>query len=382
MDRLVCPQCGDVHDLHDFQVGFGKPDPYFALPPDERSTRAVFDTDFAVVDETHHFVRGVLEIPIRGERESFGWGIWVGVTAEVFRSHAYAGREGLPPVPAPSTGRIATRLPGYLQTLGLPVLVQPSVDVTKRPTFVVGDVQHPLGDEQRDGIHVERALEHLSHFIHAGESRPRANPHVATLADDGWEIDDAASRFLARDGVNWLPEAPRREAIQGGEIAKLLFAIEAASLSGEPEVHRERMWVEVDHVHGTGADTQYSGTLTNIPNNPGLAGQGMRVWFGPRHVIDIAREADDWQASEAPDVLRCERHGVSHDTYICGHLTRGTGLGFHQAEDPDTPRPDAWCDACDRILDEEGGWSPHAEEAARITLVCAGCYDAAESRNR
>ena len=381
MDRIPCPLCGDVHDLSDLQVGFAKPDAYFAVPVDERETRVKMTADLAMIDGKHGFIRGVLEIPVRGEPNPFGWGIWVRVERDVFDHHAYAGREGFAPVPPPAAGRIATQLPGYPQTLGVPVRVEASQNTTERPFFRTVDESHPLGVEQREGIHVERALEHLSRYLHSGATEPRGRPRFATLEGDGWELDDALARFHSRQGVNWLPDTALREGIRDGEAAKLIFAIEAAAVSGDPEVHRERMWVEVDHVAHAGAETLYSGAVTNDPSVPGLTRLGMRVWFHPHHVIDIARE-DGWQASEDPDVLRCTRHGVSQTTYVCQHLPGGSGVGFNQADDPDNPRPDAWCDACDRVLGEEGEWTGRAEEAAKIQLLCASCYDAAEARNR
>ena len=379
MDRIACPVCGDVHDLSDMQVGFGKPDAYFAVESEERDRRARITEDVAEIDGTHHFIRGVLEIPVRGELQPFGWGIWVEVAAEVYQQYLQAGKDG-PSIVAPSTGRVGTQLPGFPQTLGVPVLVQPSADHSLRPTFEVADERHPLGVEQRNGIHVERVLEHLSRYLHAGEPEPRGHPYVATFATDGWQLDDALARFRSRQGVNWLPDAAEREAIRAGEIAKVIFAIEAAAVTGQPEVHRERMWVEVDYVSGAGADSLYTGILTNDPNVPGLTRPGMRVWFRPGHVIDIAR-ADESRSSESRDVLQCARHGVSQKTFVCQHLVKGTGLGFNQAEDPDNPRPDAWCDGCDKVLREEGEWNDRSEAMAKITLMCAECYDAAEARN-
>jgi hypothetical protein len=377
MDRIICPQCGEEHDLSEMQIAFAKPDAWFAIPPQERDKRVRINQDLATIDAEHGFVRGVLEIPVRGEPKSFGWGIWVRVDRDVFDQHAYAGREGYPAVPAPASGHIATQLPGYPQTLGVPVIVQASFDTTQRPTFIVTDTSHPLGIEQASGIYVERALEHL----HAGEIEPRGRPRFAALGSDGWELDDALSRYHHRDGVNWLPDSGIRAALQVGDAAKVIFAIEASSESGDPEVHRERMWVEVDHIAGTGAERLYSGALTNDPNVPGLARSGMRVWFQSQHVIDVAR-TDGWRASRDKSVLQCTHHGPSQTIFVCQHLPRGAGVGFNPATDPGNPRPNAWCDACDRMLVQERGWTDRAEAMAKIVVICASCYDIVEERNR
>jgi hypothetical protein len=106
----------------------------------------------------------------------------------------------------------------------------------------------------------------------------------------------------------------------------------------------------------------------------------MRVWFRPQHVVDVAR--GETLLSESRGVLRCARHGASQATYVCQHLTRGSGLGFNCAENSENPRPDAWCNACESTRREEGDWNDRSEAAAGVTVMCAGCYDAAEERNR
>jgi len=69
---------------------------------------------------------------------------------------------------------------------------------------------------------------------------------------------------------------------------------------------------------------------------------------------------------------------------VCHHLVSGTGLGFFTAadDDPENPWPGAWCGACERILEEDRGWSERAREFAKVTLVCDRCYAAARARNQ
>jgi hypothetical protein len=51
---------------------------------------------------------------------------------------------------------------------------------------------------------------------------------------------------------------------------------------------------------------------------------------------------------------------------------QGRGHGFHQASQPDTARPDAWCEWCDARLE-------HVEVDLRP--ICVRCYDEALARN-
>lgn len=302
MNRTTCPHCGELHDPRDMQVGYAKPDAYFAVPRDEREKRITFTPDLADIDRVSWFVRGVLEIPIVDEPEPFGWGVWVQVSEDDFRRYAEASRNGTDAGLPPFGGWIATRLPGYPRTLGVPVDVIPSRE-GYRPTFIVTDGLHPLLAEQRGGIPMERVVQYLWPFLHPGAPAPLGSPRIATLPVDGWELESGVARTRTHRDLPWIPDAAARASLRAGEHAKLIFIIEAASETGEAETHGERMWVEVDHVDGVGETVRYSGVLTNTALIAGVTRPGMRVWFGAEHVIDIVR-ADGSKASEGAGAIR------------------------------------------------------------------------------
>lgn len=83
--------------------------------------------------------------------------------------------------------------------------------------------------------------------------------------------------------------------------------------------------------------------------------------------------------------VECGTHGSCEATYLCQHLPEGKGLGFNVGYDPENPDqlyPDAWCDQCDAVLEQEGGeWNERAEAFADIKLVCADCYCEIRERN-
>ena len=79
--------------------------------------------------------------------------------------------------------------------------------------------------------------------------------------------------------------------------------------------------------------------------------------------------------------LHCREHGAAYATFVCRHIATGSRQGFNYGNLED-PRPDAWCDACDRALMEHGGeWNDVSEAFAGITLICSECYDRARARN-
>lgn len=86
--------------------------------------------------------------------------------------------------------------------------------------------------------------------------------------------------------------------------------------------------------------------------------------------------------SEPTTAIHCPNHGESHATFVCVHLATSDGRGFYYAASPDDPRPDAWCYDCDLGLLKEGEWTERLEEAAQITILCAGCYDTVRERNQ
>ncbi len=78
--------------------------------------------------------------------------------------------------------------------------------------------------------------------------------------------------------------------------------------------------------------------------------------------------------------IHCSEHGDSEEAYICKHLLKGSGLGFHVAANHETPTPDAWCGECEKIRLQYGNWDEGGREP-KIALVCAACYRTIRARN-
>ena len=97
--------------------------------------------------------------------------------------------------------------------------------------------------------------------------------------------------------------------------------------------------------------------------------------------------AESWDEIEARgerdrNVVHCDAHGLSEQTFVCQHLVTGEELGFFAANDGSSKRPDAWCGACEQVrIREGGGWNETSELFAGITLICGKCYDDAKARN-
>jgi len=88
--------------------------------------------------------------------------------------------------------------------------------------------------------------------------------------------------------------------------------------------------------------------------------------------------------SDSNKKIECDTHGTTDATFICNHLLQGEQRGFNLGIDPENPDdlcPDAWCDECEKVLDDEGEWNEKSEKFADIKLLCSKCYEETRERN-
>ena len=84
--------------------------------------------------------------------------------------------------------------------------------------------------------------------------------------------------------------------------------------------------------------------------------------------------------------IECCKHGKQQATYVCQHIVQSLEdekpRGFWCSnESPDNPRPDAWCNECEAIVNDAGGWNDETELFAGVKLLCGACYDKAKHLN-
>lgn len=85
-------------------------------------------------------------------------------------------------------------------------------------------------------------------------------------------------------------------------------------------------------------------------------------------------------------LIHCDKHGDQQETFVCQHIVQtlvdGTPRGFWWADDPENPRPDAWCSECDNKVKKTGGeWTGESEAFAGVKLLCGACYDQVKKIN-
>lgn len=107
---------------------------------------------------------------------------------------------------------------------------------------------------------------------------------------DGWCLEDGEARHAEAPGTFWIPDRHRRESLEVGDLAKLIFCISVDD--PDEDVSVERMWVLV-------RERTPNGYLGILDNEPYAITENDEFWLGTelpfsaKHVIDIdERNAD------------------------------------------------------------------------------------------
>ena len=165
-----CGSCGEWHDELPLVFGPDAPAYWYGMSPSERKTRFKLDSDLAILDGEHFFVRGRLEIPIHEREECFAWLVWSTLRQEDFHRTVELwkrpGREAEPPY----FGWLSTQLPYQPATINLKLNVH-TRPVGERPFIEVEPTSHPLAVEQRTGISMARVQELAGLALHGSTGR-------------------------------------------------------------------------------------------------------------------------------------------------------------------------------------------------------------------
>ncbi len=166
----ICSSCGQEHGVLPFSLLADFPDAYVALSVEERKTRASLSSEQCIIDQEQFYVRGCIEIPIRGTDGVFLWGVWAKVEGDVFDAISeHWDSQGRETKIGPYHGLLANSLSIYPRTLNLELKIQ-IMPVGVRPLFRIEDVDHSLAIEQKYGITPEHAQEYVCHLLRLANS--------------------------------------------------------------------------------------------------------------------------------------------------------------------------------------------------------------------
>lgn len=151
---FVCSVCGERHDERLLDIRLGLPHVIHLLDADARSRRAWLADDFAVLDDEHFFVRGLLELPIPELDGRFAYGSWVEVSMPDFQElmRHWHDEEQFRAVEC----AVANELEPYRETLGLGATLRATAP-DKLPAIELADTPHELVHDQQHGISLDRS---------------------------------------------------------------------------------------------------------------------------------------------------------------------------------------------------------------------------------
>jgi hypothetical protein len=164
MRPVPCAQCGTFHDPGELEIGFSRPDVIADLDDAARAAMAR-DSDDLCQHAGRYYVRGVLEVPVLGEDEAFGFGAWAELAKADFetlvRRWDDPDQGDQPPFPA----RLANALQPFPEDVGVPVDVQ-LIDPDTRPLLKVHAGPGDLARAVADGVSPATVLGWLMPFLH------------------------------------------------------------------------------------------------------------------------------------------------------------------------------------------------------------------------
>ena len=165
--KFKCTVCGQEHDTGKISFGATEPVMWHHITENERraSMLASDQCEIESKEGRSHYIRGCIEIPIKGTREKFIWTVWCWLSGENYREMGAhwqdPQRAKLPPYP----GWLCTRLPEYTDTAGLKTLIHQR-EMGLRPLVELEPADHPLSLDQRMGIAADRLQQIITKLLH------------------------------------------------------------------------------------------------------------------------------------------------------------------------------------------------------------------------
>ena len=131
--------------------------------------------DFCILGGEHFFVRCVLEIPVHGLADKFGYGVWSTLSRANFEIYSAGFDAGATTNSGPWWGWFSNRLAGWSDTLNIGCWVHPQPD-RQRPVISLDASDHELAIAQSEGVDAERILQIYAaagHAVAASQIRRR-----------------------------------------------------------------------------------------------------------------------------------------------------------------------------------------------------------------
>jgi hypothetical protein len=164
--RWTCSRCGSEHEGVPLDWAYDRPIYWDGRRNDGDWLSEDLCTWTDDVGQRAYFIRGVLYVPVPETGETLGYGVWSSLSEKSF-SRVYELWDDPARVEEPPYfGWLSNSLPGYPETLNLPLDVV-TEQIDKRPSLVLHEGDHPLIAEQRNGVSPARVLEIAELNLHS-----------------------------------------------------------------------------------------------------------------------------------------------------------------------------------------------------------------------
>jgi hypothetical protein len=170
---MKCSTCGAEHEL--LEPSFSRPDVIFAMAAEQKQGRVLESDDICALRgeggaADRFFVRCTLSVDLLDVPGKTAWGLW----AEVSEHDALIIRDAwddpeqnkVPPMQA----RVANRIRGYPDTIGVPVLLRLTGPKSRPALSLPSDSLHPFARECLAGVCIHRVKDWLDGNASRAES--------------------------------------------------------------------------------------------------------------------------------------------------------------------------------------------------------------------
>lgn len=155
--EFKCRTCGEIHrGLPAWH--FDAPIQVSGVPQAERARRVELTQDDCIIDGKEFYLKGLLELPVRGSVDRFVWGVWLSVSKESYDRFAKLFRNTRRKADEQFFGWLCNELPQYPSTQLLKTKLHVR-EYPRRPWVELEPTNHPLAMEQQDGMPLARAIE-------------------------------------------------------------------------------------------------------------------------------------------------------------------------------------------------------------------------------
>jgi hypothetical protein len=116
----TCHCCGKQYSSLPLDYAFNAPYYWTELSALEQQSKGVLNSDFCSIrhaDQSDHFVRGCLAVPLLGRPEQLVFGVWVSLSESSLRRALELWDNDPEPDEPPRFGWLSNRFPGYAETL-------------------------------------------------------------------------------------------------------------------------------------------------------------------------------------------------------------------------------------------------------------------------